>query len=153
MAIYHRKRFQDTGEACSDGRNAVAAAAYRSGTSSSYEEASRPDPLTTARRWGWSTLEILAPAANGTRSGSALRSGRCSGIKSRPCEHRKDAQVAREVEVGLPIELSKNEQVELLRDFVKREFVSRGMVADFSLHLDPTPKTRTRTSCSRRRDI
>ena len=51
-------------------------------------------------------------------------------------EHRKDAQVAREVEVGLPIELSKNEQVELLRDFVKREFVSRGMVADFSLHLD-----------------
>ena len=51
-------------------------------------------------------------------------------------EHRKDAQVAREVEVGLPIELSKNEQIELLRDFVKREFVSRGMVADFSLHLD-----------------
>ena len=51
-------------------------------------------------------------------------------------ETRKDAQVAREVEVGLPIELSKNEQVELLRDFVKREFVSRGMVADFSLHLD-----------------
>ncbi len=44
--------------------------------------------------------------------------------------------MAREVEVGLPIELSKNEQVELLRDFVKREFVSRGMVADFSLHLD-----------------
>jgi Ti-type conjugative transfer relaxase TraA len=41
-----------------------------------------------------------------------------------------------EVEVGLPVELSKNEQVELLREFVKREFVSRGMVADFSLHLD-----------------
>ena len=51
-------------------------------------------------------------------------------------ENRKDAQVAREVEVGLPIELSKNEHIELLRDFVKREFVSRGMVADFSLHLD-----------------
>jgi Ti-type conjugative transfer relaxase TraA len=51
-------------------------------------------------------------------------------------EDRKDSQVAREIEIGLPIELSKAEQIELLRDFVKREFVSRGMVADFSLHLD-----------------
>jgi Ti-type conjugative transfer relaxase TraA len=51
-------------------------------------------------------------------------------------EKRKDAQVAREIEVGLPIELKDNEQVALLRDFVKREFVARGMVADIGIHRD-----------------
>ena len=89
-------------------------------------------PTTTARRWASSTRKSWHPIRR--RNGCSIGSG--CGMKSRPPRHRKDAQVAREVEVGLPIELSKNEQIELLRDFVKREFVSRGMVADFSLHLD-----------------
>jgi Ti-type conjugative transfer relaxase TraA len=51
-------------------------------------------------------------------------------------EKRKDAQLAREVEVGLPVELDHEQQLQLMSDFVKREFVSRGMVADFSIHRD-----------------
>jgi ATP-dependent exoDNAse (exonuclease V) alpha subunit len=51
-------------------------------------------------------------------------------------EKRKDAQVAREIEVGLPIELKDREQVALLRDFVTREFVAKGMVADVGIHRD-----------------
>jgi ATP-dependent exoDNAse (exonuclease V) alpha subunit len=51
-------------------------------------------------------------------------------------EKRKDAQPAREIEVGLPIELQDREQVALLHDFVKREFVAKGMVADFNIHRD-----------------
>jgi MobA/MobL family protein len=31
---------------------------------------------------------------------------------------------------------AKRQQVDLLRDFVKRTFVSQGMVADFALHVD-----------------
>jgi Ti-type conjugative transfer relaxase TraA len=52
------------------------------------------------------------------------------------CEKRKDAQLAREIEVGLPIELTHAENVELVRDYVKTHFVAKGMVADFSIHED-----------------
>ena len=49
-------------------------------------------------------------------------------------ERRKDAQLAREVQLALPRELDADRQIALLRGFVRDEFVSRGMVADFSLH-------------------
>jgi ATP-dependent exoDNAse (exonuclease V) alpha subunit len=51
-------------------------------------------------------------------------------------ERRKDAQLAREIEVALPIELPKDEQVELLRNFAHRAFVSKGMLVDMALHRD-----------------
>lgn len=51
-------------------------------------------------------------------------------------EHREDAQLAREVEVGLPIELNKDQRVALLRDYLRDTFVSQGMVADVALHTD-----------------
>jgi Ti-type conjugative transfer relaxase TraA len=51
-------------------------------------------------------------------------------------EKRKDSQLAREIEIGLPIELTHAENVELARDYVKTHFVAKGMVADFSIHED-----------------
>ncbi|AZO29784.1 Ti-type conjugative transfer relaxase TraA [Mesorhizobium sp. M1B.F.Ca.ET.045.04.1.1] len=51
-------------------------------------------------------------------------------------EVRKDAQLAREVEFALPRELSHAQGIELARDFVQVEFVSRGMVADLNVHWD-----------------
>ena len=51
-------------------------------------------------------------------------------------EKRKDSQLARELEIGLPIELTHAENVELVRDYVNTHFVSKGMVADFSVHED-----------------
>jgi len=50
-------------------------------------------------------------------------------------EKRLDAQLAREVELALPIELTNTEAIELAREFVQREFVTRGMVADLTIHL------------------
>src|SRR5205807_9573968 len=49
---------------------------------------------------------------------------------------RKDAQLAREIELALPVELGKDEQIELLREFTQRSFVSKGMVVDLALHRD-----------------
>lgn len=49
-------------------------------------------------------------------------------------ENRKDAQVAREVEIALPRELSREQQTELLTNFVQKEFVSKGMIADIAIH-------------------
>jgi Ti-type conjugative transfer relaxase TraA len=50
--------------------------------------------------------------------------------KVEAAESRRDAQLARLVEVGLPIELTADERVALVRDYTLREFVSKGMVAD-----------------------
>jgi Ti-type conjugative transfer relaxase TraA len=127
MAIYHQttrmvKR--------SEGRNAVAAAAYRAGIAL-YEDATG---ITHdyRKKMGVEHSEILAP--DHAPEWVFDRQKLWNTVEA--AEHRWDSQVAREVEVGLPVELSKSEQIELLRDFVKREFVARGMVADFALHLD-----------------
>ena len=45
-----------------------------------------------------------------------------------------NSQLARELEVALPIELSREEQVRLVRAFCSSQFVSRGMCADFNIH-------------------
>jgi len=49
-------------------------------------------------------------------------------------ERRKDAQLAREIEVSLPRELDRDARLELVRGFVDREFVERGMIADVAVH-------------------
>lgn len=42
--------------------------------------------------------------------------------------------MAREFVVALPIELSREEQVELLQEFIQEQFVSDGMCADAAIH-------------------
>lgn len=49
-------------------------------------------------------------------------------------ERRKDAQLAREVQLSLPFELNKKQQIALTTEFVDRNFVEKGMVADISVH-------------------
>lgn len=49
-------------------------------------------------------------------------------------EHRKDAQLAREIEIALPLALEQPQQIRLLRTWVKKTFVSAGMVADVCVH-------------------
>lgn len=49
-------------------------------------------------------------------------------------EKRKDAVVAREVEIMLPRELSMTENLELVRGFVADHFSAKGLVADFAIH-------------------
>ena len=51
-------------------------------------------------------------------------------------EKRKDAQLAREVEFSIPREMNEKQGVALARDFVKTQFVDRGMVADLNVHWD-----------------
>jgi ATP-dependent exoDNAse (exonuclease V) alpha subunit len=51
-------------------------------------------------------------------------------------EKRKDAQLAREVEFSIPRELNQAQGVALAREFVEKQFVERGMVADMNVHWD-----------------
>lgn len=49
-------------------------------------------------------------------------------------ERRKDAQLARECNVALPIELSNHEQEALIQAWCQAQFVERGMIADINIH-------------------
>ena len=49
-------------------------------------------------------------------------------------EKRSDAQLAREVEVAFPIEMDREQQIECARNFIRENFVSKGMIADWALH-------------------
>ena len=49
-------------------------------------------------------------------------------------ETAKDSRLAREFVMALPIELSREQQIELLQDFIREQFVSDGMCADAAIH-------------------
>ena len=49
-------------------------------------------------------------------------------------ETAKDSRLAREFVVALPIELSREQQIELLQDFIREQFVPDGMCADAAIH-------------------
>ena len=49
-------------------------------------------------------------------------------------EIRKDSQLAREMDIALPVELSRVQQKDLIKGFVQEQFVQKGMVADVAIH-------------------
>ena len=112
------------------GSSAVAAAAYRSASRLHDERLDRPHDFTN--KAGVVHSEILAP--EGTPERWRDREALWNEVEAG--EKRKDAQLAREVEFALPREMSQAEGIALARDFVRREFVGRGMVADLNVHWD-----------------
>lgn len=112
----------------SDGRSSTAAAAYRAAESISDERAGLVHDY--SRKRGVDHSEIMAPA--NAPGWAHDRAKLWNAVEH--SEKRKDSQVAREVEFALPTELYPNEQVELVRGFVRSQFVSAGMVADVNLH-------------------
>uniref|UniRef100_UPI00344BC40C MobQ family relaxase n=1 Tax=Carnobacterium sp. TaxID=48221 RepID=UPI00344BC40C len=51
-------------------------------------------------------------------------------------EKQKNSVLSHEMNIALPIELSKEQQLELTKEYVQTNFVERGMVADVSIHRD-----------------
>ena len=49
-------------------------------------------------------------------------------------ETAKDSRLAREFVVALPMELNREQQIELLQAFIREQFVSDGMCADAAIH-------------------
>ena len=112
----------------SEGRSAVAAAAYRSGTRLTNEW----DGLTHdyTRKGGVVHAEIMLPAH--APSEFADRSTLWNSVEQ--IEKARDSQLAREIEAALPRELSREQQLALVRAYVKDNFVDKGMCADFAIH-------------------
>ena len=125
MAIYHLRA---TMISRSQGRSATAAAAYR--VAERIEDRRTGLVFDYAARGGVDHTEILAPdhAPDWVYDRSELWN------RVEESETRKNSQVAREVRVALPDELTHAQRLELVREFVRSQFVDRGMVADIALH-------------------
>ena len=81
-------------------------------------------------QWRWVYKEILLPKdapawmADREKLWNAVELG----------EKRKDAQLAREATITLPRELSNEQNIALAKEFVQKQFVDKGMVADLCFH-------------------
>lgn len=49
-------------------------------------------------------------------------------------ETRKNSQTAKHIDAALPVEISRDEQIDLVRNFCRQCFVSKGMCVDFAIH-------------------
>jgi len=49
-------------------------------------------------------------------------------------EKAKNSQLAREITVALPVELTSSQNIYLVREYVQKNFVDEGMIADLSIH-------------------
>ena len=75
---------------------------------------------------GW--IKALVEGKNIAAASEALWTAVAEG------EKRVDAQFARDLEMALPRELTKAEQIALVREFVAENLTSKGMVADWVMH-------------------
>ena len=125
MAIYHCSiKVISRGK----GKSAVAAAAYRAGEKITNQFDGMTHDYT--HKSGVVHTEIMLPAHAPPEFQD--RSTLWNSVEE--IEKSSDAQLAREIEVALPVELSRAEQLALVRSFVKDNFVAEGMCADFALH-------------------
>ncbi|TAK76886.1 MAG: Ti-type conjugative transfer relaxase TraA [Gammaproteobacteria bacterium] len=112
----------------SAGRSAVAAAAYRSGQTFYSQHQDVHFDYSSKRDVRYS--EVILPEH--APEWMADREKLWNAVEL--FEKRKDSTYAREVGLALPIELSREQQKELLRAYINENFIKLGMVADYSIH-------------------
>jgi Ti-type conjugative transfer relaxase TraA len=127
MAIYH---FSAKVISRAAGSSALAAAAYRSASRLYDQRLDRHHDF--SNKAGVVHSEVLLP--DGAPEEWSDRENLWNDVEA--VEKRMDAQLAREIEFAIPRELSKEDGIALARDFVRDEFVDRGMVADLNVHWD-----------------
>ena len=125
MAIYH---LHIKIISRSKGKSSVGASAYRSGEKLYNKRDGLEHDYT--RKKGVVYKEILAPS--NAPNWATNRERLWNEVEN--IEKSKNSQLAREIDVALPIELSLEKQIDLLKNYVQEIFVDNGMVADFVIH-------------------
>lgn len=125
MAIYHMS-VQVIGR--SNGRSSTAAAAYRSGERIIDVRTGEVHDYT--RKQGVDYKEIMKPECAG--EWATNRAELWNMVEQ--SEKRKDSQLVREINIAIPRELSAVQGRELVREYAQKNFVSKGMVVDLTIH-------------------
>lgn len=126
MAIYHCSVKIGTR---SKGQSAIAAAAYRSASKIFEEETGLTSDYTKKKNVIFSEIALCENAPKEYQDRATLWNA------VHKVEKSNDAQLWREIEVALPKEFSREQQIEVVRKFVA-QLTTQGMCADWSLH-DP----------------
>ena len=125
MALYH---FHVTQIKRSEGRTAVASAAYRAGEKLHNRWDGETHDYT--KKGGVVLKEIIPPEYAPVRFSD--RSTLWNEVEQ--VEKRYDAQLAYSFDMALQNEFSMEENIALAREFVRKYFVSDGMIADLAIH-------------------
>ncbi|MCQ9197160.1 MobQ family relaxase [Pediococcus pentosaceus] len=126
MAIFHMS-FQNI--SAGKGRSAIAGAAYRSGEKLFDQKEGRS--YFYARSV---TPESFILTPNNAPVWASDREKLWNEVERK--DRRANSRYAKEFNVALPVELSEDEQKELLTKYVQENFVDEGMVADVAIHRD-----------------
>ena len=125
MAIYH----------CSvkiisrsNGRSSVGASAYRAGEKIKNQNDGETHDY--SKRKDVAHTEVLLP--ENAPEWMSKREKLWNAVEK--AEKRKDARTAREIEIAIPAEIEREKQIELVKKYAQENFVSSGMIADFSIH-------------------
>ncbi|OWW01877.1 conjugal transfer protein TraA [Rhizobium sp. R72] len=135
MAVPH---FSVSIVARGSGRSAVLSAAYRHCAKMEFEREARTIDYSRKHRLLHEEFVIPEDAPEWLQEMITDRS--VSGAseafwnKVEAFEKRSDAQLAKDVTIALPIELSADQNIALVRDFVERHITAKGMVADWVFH-------------------
>jgi ATP-dependent exoDNAse (exonuclease V) alpha subunit len=138
MAIYH---FTLKNISRGTGRNIISAAAYRRAAKFFDEE--------EGKTWNYSNKphiihrEILVPAnaplwAKEYTSVGEQSNELAEKLWNKVClsEKRIDARLAKEIEFALPMELTQEQNVQLVREFLQDEYNLKGILCDWNIHWD-----------------
>ena len=125
IALYH---FHVTQIKRSAGQSAIASAAYRSGEKLHSEYYGEDSDYT--KKGGVICSEILLPS----HAPPSFSNRETLWNEVEKAERGKKAQLAYSFDIALQNEFSMQENIELARQFLLEQFVSRGMVVDFAVH-------------------
>ena len=137
MAIYH---LHAGVVQRSKGQSVVAAAAYRHAAKMRFDKESKVFNYTNKE--GVIYKEVLIPSDSPQWIRDLVSDNDADKASEKlwniveQGENRSDSQLARDVEFSIPIELDKDQGIALVKEFVKDQLVSRGMVADVVIHWD-----------------
>src|SRR4051812_28145187 len=129
MAIFH---FSVKIHARSTGASAGGAAAYAAAEKAKDHQTGKTHDYTHKEDVVYSAILLPVGAPEWIRDREALWNAveARENLSTRP----ESAQLARQVEVALPRELSRSENIALAREFALNNFVQRGMVVDLNIH-------------------
>lgn len=118
----------------SDGRSAVAAAAYRAGEKLVDERTGETHDFRPRTH----TTDIVAEVFLPDGSPETLKDRATLWNQIEKIEKRKNSQLCREFDVALPVELSRDQQIELAQEFARSFTETERVAADLCCHFgDP----------------
>ncbi|HEV7434168.1 MAG TPA: Ti-type conjugative transfer relaxase TraA, partial [Pseudorhizobium sp.] len=138
MAVPH---FSVSVVARGSGRSAVLSAAYRHCARMEFEREARTIDYRAKQGLLHEEFAIPEDAPEWLRlmaaDPSVSRASEAFWNKVEAFEKRADAQLAKDITIALPVELSSEQNIALVRDFVARHVTAVGMIADWVFHDAP----------------